>query len=778
MSLHPLVPVRDLIIFPGVISPVFVNRPKSIKALDEAGLRGGLVFITAQKDPVIDDPAPDDLYNVGTLCKILRNIKLPDGTIKVMLEGAWRCRATEFIESEGFMEAELERLFSVVTTDEDELEAARRSVVREFAEYVKLNPRLPEGVVSSAENIEDPESLTDVMTSHAQFKLEDKQAILETDDLFDRMKKLLKVLLNENNYLILEREIHERVRSEIDKGQRNYYLREQLRVIQEELGEGSEVSETEELRDKIDKAGMPQETYEKAIKELNRYSKMQPVSPEATVAKNYLEWLTDLPWQTVSEDHIDLKAARKILDRDHYGLVEIKERIIEYLAVKKLAGDNMRSQVLCFVGPPGVGKTSLGRTIAETMGRKFVNMSLGGLRDEAEIRGHRRTYVGALPGRIIQKIKQAGTKNPVILMDEIDKIGNDFRGDPAAALLEVLDPEQNCNFTDNYIESPFDLSKVMFITTANTTSTIPKPLLDRMEMISLPGYVAEEKVKIAKKHLIPRIYKEHGLTSKDISIPERVIKRVISSYTMEAGVRNLDRQLSKIARKVAAKIAGGGKDTPKKKTNVTLKGLSGMLGSPKLIGPKVPKNNAVGTAIGLAWSETGGTTLIIESAIMEGTGKVSYTGNLGDIMQESVQSALAYLRSNAELYGLTDFKWSKTDIHIHVPEGAVPKDGPSAGITLALSMCSALTKRTVDVSYAMTGEMTLHGSVLPIGGVREKILAAKRSGITKIIIPKDNREEVEELSEWVRSGVTLHYVTDITEVFGLALCKKDGKNTK
>jgi ATP-dependent Lon protease len=773
MSMHPLVPVRDLIIFPGAITPIFVNRPKSVKALEEAGLRGGLIFIVAQKDPLINEPDPDEIYGVGTLCKVLRSVRLPDGTFKVMLEGAWRCRVEQFVTGDEFMEAELTRLTSYHMADEEQMEAIRRSVAGEFSEYVKMHPKIPDGAASPVENIEDPEVLSDAVASNALFKLSDKQAVLEIDDVYERLKKLLTILISENEYLRLEQDIHEQVRSKIDKGQRNYYLREQLKVIQEELDEGTEESEIEELRKKLDSAGMPEETHEKALNELKRYSKMPPISPEATVAKTYLEWLAELPWQKTSEDHIDLKAAKKILDRDHYGLTEIKERILEYLAVKKLAGDNMRSQVLCFVGPPGVGKTSLGRTIAETMGRKFVNMSLGGLRDEAEIRGHRRTYVGALPGRIIQKIKQAGTKNPVILMDEIDKIGSDFRGDPAAALLEVLDPEQNVNFTDNFIESAFDLSKVMFITTANSVTTIPKPLLDRMEMISIPGYVAEEKIKIAKMHLIPRIYKEHGLTKDDISIPESVIKRVINSYTMEAGVRELDRQLSKIARKVAAGIAENEGDGEKKKNSIKVKDLVRMLGSPKQMGTKLPNESCVGTAIGLAWTETGGTPLLIESAIMEGTGKVSYTGNLGDIMQESAQAALAYLRSNAALYGLTNFAWNKTDIHIHVPEGAVPKDGPSAGITLALAICSALTKRRVDTSYAMTGEMTLHGFVLPIGGVREKILAAKRFGVKKVIVPKDNREEIEELGDWVLSGVKLHYVEDIGSVFRLALLPED-----
>ena len=497
---------------------------------------------------------------------------------------------------------------------------------------------------------------------------------------------------------------------------------------------------------------------------------MAPISPEATVSRTYIEWLLDLPWNVSSEDHLNLKDARKVLEEDHYGLDEVKERILEFLAVRKLAADNMRAQVLCFVGPPGVGKTSLGKSIARTMGRKFVNMSLGGLRDEAEIRGHRRTYVGALPGRIVQKIKAAGTNNPVLLMDEIDKIGNDFRGDPAAALLEVLDPEQNCSFTDNFLEISFDLSKVMFITTANSTGTIPRPLLDRMEIIPLPGYVAEEKVNIAKKHLLPRILKEHGLTAKNMTVPEATIRNIITAYTMEAGVRNLDRQLSKLARKVAAEMANSSTaDEAGRTIRITKDIMKKMLGAPKLHTTRIPNEDPLGTALGLAWTETGGSVILIESAVMEGSGNVSYTGNLGDIMQESAQTALAYLRSNAPAFGIENIDWKKKDIHIHVPEGAVPKDGPSAGITLALSLCSALTGRKVDASYAMTGEMTLHGNVLPIGGVREKVLAAKRLGIKKLILPEDNKSDVDELGDWIKSGMKIHYVSKMSTVFQLAL---------
>lgn len=770
MPLIPVVPVRDLVIFPGAIVPIFVNRPRSVKAIEEAARRDGLIFIAVQSEPAEDSPDPKDLYEVGTLCKVLRNVRLPDGTTKLMIEGVQRCRVKSWVAGDGALEVDLKKIISTNNSRTRESMAMRRSLISEFDTYIRLNAKMPEGVSLNGGEIEDTETIVDLIASHIMIKISDKQLILATADVEQRMRLLLTILMSENELLLLEHEIQEKVRLEIDKGQRNYYLREQLRVIHDELGEGDGVSAIEEMRQKAAASDMPPDTAEKVRREIDRYSKMAPLSPEATVSKTYIEWLTELPWSKSSNDYINLKEAAKILNHDHYGLDEVKERILEFLAVRKLAAENMRAQVLCFVGPPGVGKTSLGRSIARTMGRQFVNMSLGGMRDEAEIRGHRRTYIGALPGRIIQKIRQAGTNNPVILMDEIDKLGSDFRGDPAAALLEVLDPEQNCGFTDNFVEAPFDLSKVMFITTANTTATIPRPLLDRMEMIYLPGYVVEEKVKIAKKHLLPRILIEHGLSAQDISVPAATIKRIIGTYTMEAGVRGLDRQLSKLARKIAARIAADETQKAEKTSKViSQEKLNGLLGAPKLHMTHLPADNAVGSAIGMAWTETGGTVLVIEAAVMDGSGHVSYTGNLGDIMQESAQTALGYLRSHAALLNLTDFNWQKKDIHIHVPEGAVPKEGPSAGVTLALALCSALTGREVDLSFAMTGEMTLHGDVLPIGGVREKILAAKRMGIKKLIIPAGNKVEIEELSEWILSGVKLHYVKTINQVFGLAL---------
>ena len=764
--IYPVIPVRDMIVFPGVVSPLFISRPRSMRAVEEASEHDRIVFITAEKKPYPDTVQPEGLYKIGTVCKILQNVRLPDGSLKVVVEGGYRAQAVRFATNESFMLASVTPLETEKCEPTLEMRAHMRSILREFEQNVHLDPKLPEEIARSVRDIDVPDVLCDVVTSHSRLDIIEKQKILETADTSDRLSLLLKMLITENELLGLERDLEDRVRSEIDKDQHNYYLREQLKVINEELGEESPASEAEELRAAALASGMPETVMERVNKEISRFTKLAPVSPEAAVARTYIETLVELPWNNSTEDCLDLANARKVLEEDHYGLEDVKKRILEYLAVKKLAGKNMRAQVICFVGPPGVGKTSLGRSIARTMGREFINISLGGMHDEAEIRGHRRTYVGALPGRIIQKIKQCGSNNPLILMDEIDKLGSDFRGDPSSALLEVLDPEQNWHFTDNFLEVPFDLSKVMFITTANSAATIPRPLLDRMEVIPLPGYVMEEKIKIAKRHLIPRIIKEHGLEKEDFVISEAALKDIVSSYTMEAGVRSLDRELSKVARKIATELAEA--DAPERGT-LGKERIKKILGAPKLHNTKIPKENAVGTAIGLAWTEAGGDVILIESAVMEGSGKVTYTGNLGDIMQESATTALAYLKSHADRYGLADFAWGKKDIHIHVPAGAVPKDGPSAGITLALSLCSTLTGREIDTKYAMTGEMTLHGSVLPIGGIREKTLAAKRLGIKEIILPEANRPDTAELSDWVLSGMKLHYVSNITKVFELAL---------
>ena len=769
----PVIPVREMIVFPGVVSPLFISRPRSLRAVEESCDHDRLVFITAEKRPYGDIIKPEGLYETGTICKVLQNVRLPDGTVKIIVEGGFRAKADNFTSNDSFLMADATKLETPDFVESTHLRAFMRSIIREFEENVHLDPKLPDDLVKSVADIESPDILGDVVTSHTHLDISDKQQLLETVNVDDRLELLLKKLVTENEMLSLEREIDEKVRAEIDRDQHNYYLREQLKVINDELGEESPATEAEELRAAAENAEMPEAVLERVYKEITRLTKLPPVSPEAAVTRNYIETLTELPWSRSTKDNLDITNARKVLEEDHYGLEDIKKRIVEYLAVKKLAGDKMRAQVICFVGPPGVGKTSLGKSIARAMGRKFINISLGGMHDEAEIRGHRRTYVGALPGRIIQKIKQCGSNNPLILMDEIDKLSSDFRGDPSSALLEALDPEQNEHFTDNFLEVPFDLSKTMFITTANSVSTIPRPLLDRMELIELPGYVMEEKLEIAKRHLMPRIAAEHGLTKSSFRISEARLKDIVSSYTMEAGVRNLDRALSKIARKIAARVAEEKSSPTEKIAALSKEKMLEFLGAPKLHDTRLPKTDTRGAAIGLAWTEAGGDVLVIESAVMDGSGKIAYTGNLGDIMQESASAALAWIRSNAEELGLGCFDWNKKDIHIHVPAGAVPKDGPSAGITLALSLSSTLTGRPIDASFAMTGEMTLRGNVLPIGGIREKILAAKRLGIKDIILPEDNRADISELNSWVLEGMRLHYVSRMEEVLSLALRRVD-----
>ena len=764
----PVVPVRDLIVYPGIVSPLFVSRPRSVHAVEEAAERDRMIFIVAEKSPYSETLTSGSLYQVGTLCKMLQNIRLPDGMLKVVAEGVCRARSVNISEDGSYMLASLKPLDNTGKTASADFSPAVRALMRavlsEFEINVSLDSKLPDEIYNSVREIKEAAVLSDVIASHCRFDTAKKQLLLETPDAGERLELLLKMLVAENELLGLERSIEEKVRAELEKEQHNYYLREKLKVISRELGEDGTANEAEEMKKSASESGMPDDVLERVNKEIARFAKLQTFSPEAAVARSYIETLNELPWNKSTEDCLDICNARKVLEEDHYGLEDAKKRILEYLAVKSRAGSKTRAQVICFAGPPGVGKTSLGRSIARAVGRKFINISLGGMRDEAEIRGHRRTYVGALPGRLIQKIKQCGVNNPLILMDEIDKLGSDFRGDPSSALLEALDPEQNWHFVDNFLEVPFDLSRVMFITTANNTATIPKPLLDRMEVIRLPGYVMEEKVNIAKRHLLPRVRAEHGLEKEQMKISDAVLKEMISSYTLEAGVRGLDRELSKIARNRAVELSEGKEIRP-----ITKSRLKDILGAPKLHGTDIPKGDAAGTAVGLAWTEAGGDVLLIESAAMDGSGKVTYTGNLGDIMQESAANALAYLRSHAADYSLSDFEWNKKDIHIHVPAGAVPKDGPSAGITLALSLVSALSGRKVLTKYAMTGEMTLHGKVLPIGGVREKILAAKRHGIKDIILPETNRADISELSGWVPEGMQLHFVSDISEVFALAL---------
>lgn len=763
----PVLPVRDLVLFPGVVAPLFVGRPRSRRSLEEAAERDRKVCIVTQKDMNQDDPEPEDLYSVGTEASIVQMVRLPDGSTKVLVEGLERLVIESMYVEEDHFECRYSRVASRTEAGKDELEPLKRSVLAQFETYVSLHPRIPAEVMMTLANVDDPGFLADLIASHLQIRIPARQDLLETVDIAERLEKILKILLREIEILEVEQSIHERVRQELEKGQKEFYLREQLKVIQDELGQNDESSEIEKLKEQVKEAGMPSEVREKALYEIDRLSKMPSLSAEATVVRTYVDWLVNLPWKKRSRDTVDIRYAEKVLHEDHWGLEEAKERILEFLAVRKQAGSKTKSQVLCFVGPPGVGKTSLGRSIARALGRSFVNMSLGGIRDEAEIRGHRRTYIGALPGRIIQKIRQAGTNNPVLLLDEVDKIGADFRGDPSAALLEVLDPEQNYSFTDHFLEVPFDLSHVLFITTANVTHTIPKPLQDRMEIIRLPGYVAEEKYQIAIRHLIPKVLAEHGLEKDFLSFSPNAVKKIINDYTREAGVRELERQLARIARKVTRRLVenkGRRKKSSVPPVKVTVKDLRNYLGTPKHYDARLPQKPQKGAVIGLAWTEFGGDVLVIEAAVMEGTGKVVLTGNLGEIMQESAQTALGYIKAHALDLGLSNIKWDKTDLHVHVPEGAIPKDGPSAGIALATVMYSVLSGKPVRSDIAMSGEITLRGEILPVGGVREKLLAAKRHGLAEVIFPAANEPEFEEMPAWVTKGITLNFRNNILEV--------------
>lgn len=770
MSRVPVLPVRDIVLFPGIIVPLFVGRPRSLKALEDAMLKERKVLVLAQREMQMDDPAEEDLFRVGTLCHVLQMVRVPDGTTKALVEGTDRVLVGSFSMEKDYFEAFLTPLEGAFG-DLEKVEALRRSVLEHFERYVALHPKIPNEVAMSVLSVENPGQFADLVASHLLVKVSQKQELLEMPQVEGRLVLLLKLLLEEIEILELEHDIHDRVRQEMERSHREYYLREQLRVIQEELGHGEGSSEIDEYRETILKAGMPPDVEKRAMKELDRFSKMPPMSAEATVVRTYIDWMAAMPWSRESRDRLDLGVAKQVLEEDHYGLDEVKERILEFLAVRKRVRSRLKGQVLCFVGPPGVGKTSLGRSVARALNRQFVNISLGGIRDEAEIRGHRRTYIGALPGRILQKIRFCGTKNPVLLLDEIDKIGADFRGDPAAALLEVLDPEQNSSFSDHFLEVPFDLSKVLFLTTANVAHTIPRPLLDRMEVIQIPGYVAEEKRHIARRHLWPKVLEEHGLKETDVRLSERTIQTVVAEYTREAGVRHLERQLAKVARKATRRLVEAKERKEKISSPLQVTGslLRQFLGAPLLRDTRLPEEDSEGAAVGLAWTETGGDVLVIEAVVMKGKGVVTFTGNLGNIMQESAQTALGYLRSGAPRFGLEKVLWEKTDVHVHVPEGAIPKDGPSAGITLAVAMLSALGHRKVRHDVAMTGEITLRGNVLPVGGIREKVLAAKRQGIHEILIPQTNQPDVEQLPAWIRKGLTLRYVHHLSEVVKMVL---------
>jgi len=741
-----------------------VGREKSVHAIEETMLHDRILFLATQKEAQTDDPGEEDIYNIGTVAEIKQLLKLPGGTIRVLVEGIARAKVLNFISEEPYFKVRVEQYVENFEKN-NEIEALMRNLVYQFEQYVKLSKRIPPETVVSVVNIDEPGRLADIIASHLPLRLEDKQSVLEAVGIVPRLEKLCDMVAKELEIVELERKISIRVRKQMEKTQKEYYLREQMKAIQRELGDKDDrVAEGEEYREKIAKAKLPKEIEERAIKEVERLEKMPPMAAEATVVRNYLDWLLALPWNKSTRDRLDLKTAESILEEDHYGLKNVKERILEYLAIRKLA-KKMKGPILCFVGPPGVGKTSLGRSIARALERKFVRISLGGVRDEAEIRGHRRTYVGAMPGRIIQGMKQAGSKNPVFLLDEIDKMSMDFRGDPSAALLEVLDPEQNSTFSDHYIEAPFDLSNVMFITTANVQHNIPRPLLDRMEVIHLSGYTEEEKVQIAMRHLLPKQLKEHGLEKDMLKISENAILKIIREYTRESGVRNLERQIATICRKTAKKIV-----TEKaKKVQVTPLNLNQFLGAPRFRYGMAEQADQVGVVTGLAWTEVGGDTLSIEVTMYKGSGKLSLTGQMGDVMKESAQAGYSYIRSRAEELGIDEESYAKQDIHIHIPEGAIPKDGPSAGISMATALASALTGRKVHHDVAMTGEITLRGRVLPVGGIKEKVLAAHRAGIKKIILPRDNKKDLDEIPKKVKDKLQFILVDHMDEVLEHAL---------
>ncbi len=759
----PVVALRELVIFPLMVMPIRVGRPKSIKAVDAvaADLR---IFITVmQKDKDVQDPKPpDELYQIGTLASILRMMRSPEGDIQLILRGIARVRIEEWTQTEPYLKAR----YSIIdeTVEQTiEVQALVNTAKDMFRQMAQLSPQIPEEAVNLVASITNPAHIADLLVSALNISMQERQRFLEMTDPIQRLRELIPLLSREIQVLELTQKIQEQARQELDKAQREFILRQQLREIQKELGETPE-AEIEELRQKIEAAGMPEEVKEVALRELDRLSKMHPAAAEYTVSRTYLDWLISLPWNKVTEDNLDIANAKRVLDEDHYDLDDVKERLLEFLAVRKLKQDT-KGPILCFVGPPGVGKTSLGQSIARALGRKFVRISLGGVRDEAEIRGHRRTYVGALPGRIIQGLRQAGTKNPVFMLDEVDKIGFDFRGDPAAALLEVLDPEQNHSFVDHYLDVPFDLSQVLFICTANITDTIPPALLDRMEVIRLPGYSHEEKLQIAKRYLIPRNLKEHGLNEDNLEFTDEALSMIVKQYTREAGVRNLNREIANVCRKVARRVAEGNTE----KVIVTPQNVTEFLGPPKFIEEIAERQPQVGVATGLAWTPFGGSVLFVETTKMPGKGTLTITGHLGEIMKESAQAALSYVRSRSEQLGIPEDFFSKHDIHIHVPAGAIPKDGPSAGITMATALASLATGRPVRHDIAMTGEITLTGRVLPVGGIKEKVLAAKEAGITEIILPAQNEKDLIEIPEHIRNALHFHFVENMDEVLEIAL---------
>ena len=767
----PVLPLRDVVVYPHMVIPLFVGRDRSIKALDLAMAGDKQILLVAQKSPDTDDPAADDLYSVGTLAQVLQLLKLPDGTIKVLVEGTSRVAIDGYGEREGALTATGEEVDSVHERDERELEVTLRSLMSLFEQYVKTNRKLPPELLTTLSGIEDPSRLADTISAHLGARLADKQQLLETLEVGQRLEMLIGLVDGEIDVQQIEKRIRGRVKSQMEKSQREYYLNEQMKAIQKELGELDEApNELEELAKKVAKAGMPKAVETKAKAELNKLKQMSPMSAEATVVRNYIDWLVGVPWKKRSKVRKDLKAAQDVLDADHYGLEKVKERILEYLAVQSRV-KQMRGPILCLVGPPGVGKTSLGQSIAKATNRKFVRMSLGGVRDEAEIRGHRRTYIGSMPGRIVQNLSKVGSKNPLFMLDELDKMSMDFRGDPSSALLEVLDPEQNSAFNDHYLEVDLDLSEVMFIATANSLN-IPGPLLDRMEVIRIPGYTEDEKLHIAQKYLITKQLKANGLQPAELKIGESAVRDIVRYYTRESGVRNLEREISKICRKVVKEIAlAGPRKSGKHAVSVTSKNLDKYLGVQRFDFGRAEQENEIGLVTGLAWTEVGGELLQIEATLLPGKGQLILTGKLGDVMQESVKAAYSVVRSRSERLGLDAEFHQKFDTHVHVPEGATPKDGPSAGIAMVTALVSVLSGVPVRADVAMTGEITLRGRVLPIGGLKEKLLAALRGGIRTVIIPEENRKDLVDIPKNVTQGLEIIPVKWIDEVLDVALVR-------
>ncbi|MGA3295132.1 MAG: endopeptidase La [Candidatus Acidiferrales bacterium] len=761
----PMMPVRDMVIFPEMMHPFIVGREASVRALEEALAGDKRIFLVTQHDASVDDPKPEEIFQVGTLANIVQSVKLPDGNIKVLVEGTERAKLVQVTSDEGFFRASI-RLVPVKTEPGPQTQQASERVTNLFEQYVKLSQSLNYDTMIAAVRVEDPGKLSDAIAANLQIPVEEKQELLEIFEPIERLNRIADILDVEIEKLNVDRSINTRVKRQMERAQKEYYLNEKLKAIQKELGRG-EANEIEQLKKKIETSGMPEGPMEKAQQELKRLEMMPPMSAESTVSRNYLDWLLAVPWKKRSKEIRDIKRAEEILSEDHYGLEKIKERILEYLAVRQLV-KNPKGSILCFLGPPGVGKTSLAMSIGRATGRRFVRVSLGGVRDEAEIRGHRRTYIGALPGQIIQMMRKAGTTNPVFVLDEVDKMSMDFRGDPSAALMEVLDPELNHSFTDHYLDVEYDLSKVMFICTANVLHTIPQPLQDRMEVLRLPGYTEQEKHQIAQRFLVPRQIEATGLTKDNLKFTDESITHIIRHYTHEAGVRNLDREIANICRKLARKVVENGK---KYTAEITATNVNDYLGILKYRDFFAEKKNEVGHTTGLAWTEVGGQVLSTEATLMQGKGRLTLTGKLGDVMQESAQAGMSYVRSRSHLFGLPKDFYRHLDIHVHVPEGAIPKDGPSAGITLCTSIVSALTHIPVRCDVAMTGEITLRGKVLPIGGVKEKLLAAHRLGLRTVILPKDNEKDLADIPPEIQAQMSIQFVESMDEVLQIALEK-------